>query len=246
MVNARGLPWENKMYKPKKSQLSLSKLHLDHAFSVCICHSQEIVLRLEALENDLEPALEENCYPPSFYGNIGGANSPDTLSVCSEAFTDDLEGTASTSGTRVGEEEEGEEDVHEGHKGISGEYGLSNVIKKRNISFEGILISAAAAAKKFAIERQKGVLNTKTSVSPVSPRNERKVTGGVDGTTEKHDGASSVSDTGQQTKGVDIQVEESPILSKKSLEQSPCHSDDSESRLSGNEAGAYEEEACDK
>lgn len=169
------------------------------------------------------------------------ANSPDTLSACSEAFTDDLEGTASTSGTRIGEEEEegGGECVHEGHKGISGEYGLSNVIKKRNISLEGILISAAAAAKKFAIERQKGVFNTKTSASPVSPRNEKNVT-------EKRDGASSVSDTGQQTKEVAIQEEESPILSKKSLEQSPYHSDDSESRMSGNEAGSYEEEAGDK
>ena len=146
----------------------------------------------------------------------------------------------------MGEEDEGEEGVHGGHKGNSGEYGLSNVVKKRNISFEGILISAAAAAKKFAIERQKGVFNTKTSLSPVSPRNERNVTGGDVGTIEKHDGASSVSDTGHQTKGVDIQEEESPILSKKSREQSPCHSDDSESRMSGNEAGSYEEEACDK
>ena len=146
----------------------------------------------------------------------------------------------------MGEEDEGEEGVHEGHKGNSGEYGLSNVIKKRNVSFEGILISAAAAAKKFAIERQKGVFNTKTSLSPVSPRNEGNVTGGAVGTTEKHDGASSVSDTGHQTKGVDIQEEESPILSKKSREQSPCHSDDSESRMSGNEAGSYEEEAGDK
>ena len=43
-----------------------------------------------------------------------------------------------------------------------------------------------------------------------------------------------------------VREEESPRLQKKSLDQSPCHSDDSESRQSGNEGAVVEEEVFEK
>ena len=201
----------------------------------------------------MEPETEESSYPPSFHGDLSMTSSPDTLSVCSDALTDDLEGTGSASGKQIGDGDRDGEGV------MSERSFLSRETKKKDLSLEGMLMTAAAAAKKFTAERQKGTNNVRRSVSADSPQNGRNVTekDGMASTSEQHQGVMSygvgsgfVDNVGQQTERVDVQERnqeaKSPFLGKKSLERSPCHSDDSDSRMSGNEAGVAEEEACEK
>ncbi|XP_068762741.1 BLOC-2 complex member HPS5-like isoform X1 [Montipora capricornis] len=214
---------------------------------------QELILGLDTLEHDMEPETEESSYPPSFHGDLSMTSSPDTLSVCSDALTDDLEGTGSASGKQIGDGDRDDE------SNMSERSSLSRGTKKKDLSLEGMLMTAAAAAKKFTTERQKGNNNVRRSVSADSPQNGRNVTekDGMASPSEQHQGVMSygvgsgfVDNVGQQTEGVDIQERnqeaKSPLLGKKALERSPCHSDDSESRLSGNEAGVAEEEASEK
>ena len=205
----------------------------------------------------MEPATEVSDNPPSYHGNISMTDSPDTLSVCSDAFSDDLEITVSSPGT-FGDDNDDE--------GLANKAGLSKKLKKQwggDISFEGMLMSAAAVAKKFTAERQKGMNKLKRSQSAGSPgsvtstQGKEKDFGGENNADQHQENAgslsraSSVADAGQHTEGVDIretvQEEEDALLRRKiSFEQSPCHSDDSESRQSGNEGGAVEEEASEK
>lgn len=199
----------------------------------------------------MEPATEVSDNPPNYHGNTSLADSPDTLSVCSDVFTDDLELNASGRNLETGDDNDNLSTTHS-DDGFVSKGGLHiKKVKKQwsaDISFEGMLMSAAAAAKKFKTERQKGNNKLKRSQSVDSPG------GGAEITTDPHhevgDSLSKVAsggDTGQHVEGQEtIQEEESPLLQKKVLEQSPCHSDDSESRQSGNEGGAAEEEASDK
>lgn len=194
----------------------------------------------------MEPATEASDNPPSYHGNLSMTDSPDTLSMCSDAFTDELDISASSSGVRDMGDHQNDESV-------------PKKLKKQwsgDISFESMLMSAAAAAKKFTAERQKRMNKLKRSQSAGSPRTGRS----ADSTADQHQenlGSQSrtSSDTevlvGQPAEGVDavqeaILEEQSPVLEKKTLEHSPCHSDDSESRQSGNEGGTVEEEASEK
>ncbi|KAJ7369971.1 Hermansky-Pudlak syndrome 5 [Desmophyllum pertusum] len=212
---------------------------------------EDLIVALEELERDMEPATEVSDNPPNYHGNTSLADSPDTLSVCSDVFTDDLELNASGRNLETGDDNDNLSTTHS-DDGFVSKGGLHiKKVKKQwsaDISFEGMLMSAAAAAKKFKTERQKGNNKLKRSQSVDSPG------GGVEITTDPHhevgDSLSKVTaggDTGQHVEGQEtIQEEESPLLQKKVLEQSPCHSDDSESRQSGNEGGVAEEEASDK
>ena len=192
----------------------------------------------------MEPATEASDNPPSYHGNLSMTDSPDTLSMCSDAFTDELDISASSSGVRDTGDHQNDES-------------LPKKLKKQwsgDISFEGMLMSAAAAAKKFTAERQKGMKKLKRSQSADSPRTGRS----DDSTADQHQeiiGSQSRSsfdvEAGQPAEVVDavqeaILEEQSPVLGKKTLEHSPCHSDDSESRQSGNEGGTVEEEASEK
>ena len=103
----------------------------------------------------MEPATEASDNPPSYHGNISMTDSPDTLSMCSDAFTDELDISASSPGVRDVGDHHGDEDV-------------AKELKKQwsgDISFEGMLMSAAAAAKKFTAERQMGMNKLKRSQS---------------------------------------------------------------------------------
>ena len=203
----------------------------------------------------MEPATEVSDNPPSYHGNTSLTDSPDTLSVCSDAFTDDLELNTSSPGGRM-PEMEGDDSLTTIHSDNDGKGGFQMKLKKQwsaDISFEGMLMSAAAAAKKFKAESQKGINLLKKSQSAESPG--RKLSSpGADSTTDGRQvagdyqsKAAADADSGQQdTIQEAIQEEESALLQKKTLEQSPYHSDDSESRQSGNEGGAIEEEALDK
>lgn len=206
----------------------------------------------------MEPATEASDYPPSYHSNTSLTDSPDTLSVCSDAFTDDLELNVPSPGGRTLETEEDNDNLSTTQSDNGGEGGLHRTLKKQwstDISFEGMLMSAAAAAKKFKAERQKGINKLKRTQSADSPGRQLN-SPGADSAADPHhkvgDSQNKFADsgTGQQTERLDIQEtiqeEESPLLQKKILEQSPCHSDDSESRQSGNEGGAAEEETLDK
>ena len=193
----------------------------------------------------MEPPTEMSDNPPNYIGSIGMSDSPDTLSVCSDAFTDDLDITASSPDTR---------EVDDNDQG-----GLQKKFKKQwssDISFEGMLMTAAAAAKKFKAERQKEINKLKRSQSADNTQlKDRDL--GAESTLDQHfeiggpqRKLSSDADVVQLGERVDVQgtilEKQSPLLSKKIHEQSPCHSDDSESRQSGNEAGALEEETLEK
>lgn len=196
----------------------------------------------------MESAAEGSDNPPSFHGSVSLTDSPDTLSICSDALTDDLEINLSPSGVR----DEGDDHDDEG--------GLTRRLKKQwsgDISLEGMLISAAAAAKKFKAERQKGINSLMRSQSADSPTGQiNQAEDGVEAIADQHQenvvsqGGTSSDAVTTQYERFDIQGtipgEQSPLLRKKSVEQSPCHSDDSESRHSGNEGGAVEEEALEK
>lgn len=197
----------------------------------------------------MEPATEETVNLQSYHGNTSLTDSPDTLSVCSDAFNDDMELNVSSPGETT--PKNGQEDDSLPHRKLKKQWSA-------DISFEGMLISAAAAAKKFSVERQKGFGKLRRSHSADSPGGGRQANSpGAHSTTDpQYDAVDSLGkgvsdvDAGQQTEGQDIREtipeEESPLLQKKSGEQSPCHSDDSESRQSGNEGGAVEEEASEK
>jgi len=206
----------------------------------------------------MEPAIEASDDPPSNHGNTSLTDSPDTLSLCSDAFTDDLEFNV-PSGSRTSETGEDHDKMAAIHadEGSVNNSGLHSKAKRQwsaDISFEGILMSAAAAAKKFTAERQKGLSKLKRSQSAESPGSERMLSSpGEDcSPVSHHEESKNTSDanTGAHAEGLDthetIQEEERPLLQKKTHEQSPCHSDDSESRQSGNEGGVAEEEASDK
>ena len=201
----------------------------------------------------MEPATEGSDNPPSCHGNVSLTDSPDTLSICSDALTDDLEINVSPSGVRdAGDDHDGE--------GLMGRGGLTRSLKKQwsgDISLEGMLISAAAAAKKFTAERQKGISSLMRSQSADSPRTGQinQAEDGVEAIADQHQnvvsqGGTSSDAVAAQYERFDIQgtvqEEQSPLLRKKSVEHSPCHSDESESRQSGNEGGAVEEEALEK
>lgn len=207
----------------------------------------------------MEPATEASDKPPSYHGNTSLTDSPDTLSICSDAFTDDLESNTPSPGGRTLETGEDHDNLATINSDDGDKGGLHKKLKKQwsaDISFEGMLMSAAAAAKKFKAERQKGINILKRTQSADSPGRQLN-SPGADSPTDPHhkvgDSQGKVAtdtDTDQQMEQLDIQEtiqeEESPLLQKKILEQSPCHSDDSESRQSGNEGGAVEEEASDK
>ena len=204
----------------------------------------------------MEPATEASAHPPSSHGNTSLTDSPDTLSLCSDAFTDDLELNAPSGGrmSETGENEVKMAAIHSDEGSVS-KNGLPRKEKKQwsaDITLEGILMSAAAAAKKFTAERQKGLNKLKRSQSADSPGGGRLLSSpGADSSPDSHCEIASDADTGAYAEGLDIQVtireEETPLLQKKAHEQSPCHSDDSESRQSGNEErGVVEDEASDK
>ena len=185
----------------------------------------------------MEPATDENVNLPDFHGNTSLTDSPDTLSVCSDALTDDLEPNGRMA--EIGQEDDYSPKNKCDDDGSEVKGALHRKLMKQwsgNISLEGMLISAAAAAKKFTSERQKG--NLKLSSESQS-----------DAVEFKSETASDPS-AGQPNELPDIQEvvreEESPRLQKKSLDQSPCHSDDSESRQSGNEGAVVEEEVFEK
>ena len=197
----------------------------------------------------MEPATEASDVPPSNHGNTNVTDSPDTLSLCSDAFTDDLEVNAPSGGrtSEMGDDNGKAAAIHL-DEGFVSKSGLYRKVKKQwsaDITFEGILMSAAAAAKKFTAERQKGLNKLKRSQSAGSPGGGRQPSS--PGADSRQDPCHEV---GAETDGLDvhetIQEEESPLLQKKTHDQSPCHSDDSESRQSGNEGGVAEEEASDK
>ena len=202
----------------------------------------------------MEPATEASDNPPSNLGDTSLTDSPDTLSLCSDAFTDDLE-LNSLSGGRISETGEDHVKMAAIHsdEGSVSKSGLHRKVKKQwsaDITLEGILMSAAAAAKKFTAERQKG-LKLKRSQSADSPGGGRPLSSpGADRSPDPHYEIASDA-TGAYAEGLDIhktiQEEETPLLQKKAHEQSPCHSDDSESRQSGTEErGVVEDEASDK
>ena len=210
----------------------------------------------------MEPATEASDDPPGNHGNTSLTDSPDTLSLCSDAFTDDLELNMPSGGrtSETGEDRDKMATIHS-DEGIVGKSGLDRKVKKQwsaDITLEGILMSAAAAAKKFTAERQKGLNKLKGSQSADSPGGGRPLSSpGADSRPDPRrevggpqSMVASDADTGAYAEGLDIhetiQEEESPLLQKKAHEQSPCHSDDSESRQSGNEGGVAEEEASDK
>lgn len=204
----------------------------------------------------MEPATEASDDPPSNHGNTSLTDSPDTLSLCSDAFTDDLELNVPSPGGRTSEMGEDHGNLAGIHSddGSVGNGDLHRKVKKQwsvDISFEVMLMSAAAAAKKFTAERQKGLNKLKRSQSAYSPGGGRQLSSpGADSSPDpRHEvgdflsKVTSDADTGPYAEGLDIhetiQEEESPLLQKKILEQSPCHSDDSE-------GGVVEEEASDK
>ena len=198
----------------------------------------------------MEPAAVVSDHPPNYHGNLSMTDSPDTLSVCSDTFTDELEITISSPG--IGEMGDNNDD--------DGLLSKGRKLKKQwsgDISFEGMLMSAAAAAKKFTAERQMGIGKLIRSQSADNAGNVKSVQtkDGIESFADQHHEnvqgrVNSDTDGGQYNEGIDIQEtiqeEESPLLGKKILEQSPCHSDDSESRQSGNEGVAAEEEAAEK
>lgn len=204
----------------------------------------------------MEPATEASDDPPTNHGNTSLTDSPDTLSLCSDAFTDDLELNAPSDGriSETGEDHVKMATIHLDEGSVS-KSGLHRKAKKQwsaDITLEGILMSAAAAAKKFTAERQKGLNKLKRSQSADSPGGGRLSSSpGADSSPDPHCEIVSDADTVAYAEGLDIQdtiqEEETPLLQKKAHEQSPCHSDDSESRQSGNEErGVVEDEASDK
>jgi len=206
----------------------------------------------------MEPATEASDDPPSNHGNTSLTDSPDTLSLCSDAFTEDLELSIPT-GSRTLETGEDHDKMTAifTDEGSLNKIGLHRKVKKQwsaEITFEGMLISAAAAAKKFTAERQKGLGKLKRSQLADSPGSGRTLSSpGADCSPDSHHEESKITsdaDAGACTEGLDIhetiQEEQTPLLQKNTHEHSPCHSDDSESRQSGNEGGIAEEEASDK
>lgn len=207
----------------------------------------------------MEPATDENVNLPDFHGNTSLTASPDTLSVCSDALTDDLEPNGRMA--EIGQEDDNSPNNKCDDDGSEVKGALHRKLMKQwsgNISLEGMLISAAAAAKKFTSERQKENLKLRRFHSADSAGGERREDSpGANSSSESQSDAvefksETASDpgAGQANKLPDIQEvvreEESPRLQKKSLEQSPCHSDDSESRQSGNEEAVVEEEVFEK
>ena len=204
----------------------------------------------------MEPPTEASDDPPSNHGNTSLTDSPDTLSLCSDAFTDDLELNAPSGGriSETGEDHVRIAAIHSDEGSVS-KSDLHRKVKKQwsaDITLEGILMSAAAAAKKFTAERQKGLNKLKRSQSADSPGVGRPLSSpGADNSPDPQCEITSDTDTGAYAGGLDIHEtiheEESPLLQKKAHEQSPCHSDDSESRQSGNEErGVVEDESSDK
>lgn len=201
----------------------------------------------------MEPATEASDDPPSNHGNTSLTDSPDSLSLCSDAFTDDLEINAPSGGrtSEMGDDNGKAAAIHT-DEGFVSKIGLHRKVKKQwssDITFEGILISAAAAAKKFTAERQKGLNQLMRSQSGDSPGGGRQQKSPrADSRQDPHHevGAETAAYGEELDVHKTIQEEESPLLQKKTHEQSPCHSDDSESRQSGNEGGVVEEEASDK
>lgn len=204
----------------------------------------------------MEPATEVSDVPPSNHGNTSLTDSPDTLSLCSDALTDDLELNMPSPGGRTSEtgEDHGNMAAIHSDDGFVGNGGLHRKAKKQwsvDISLEGMLMSAAAAAKKFTAERQKGLNKLKRSQSADSSGGERQlISPGADRNPDpRHEAGDpqskvgSDADSGVYAEGLDIhetiQEEESPLLQKKILDQSPCHSEDSE-------GGVVEEEASAK
>lgn len=197
----------------------------------------------------MEPATQASDDPPSNHVNSSLTDSPDTLSLCSDAFTDDLELNPPS-----GDDHVKMAAIHSDEGSLS-KSGLHMKVKKQwsaDITLEGILMSAAAAAKKFTAERQKGLNKLKRSQSVDSPGGDRPLSSpGAESSPDPHCEIASDADTDAYAEGLDIQEtiqeEETPLLQKKAHEQSPCHSDDSESRQSGNEErGVVEDEASDK
>ena len=203
----------------------------------------------------MEPPTEMSDNPPSYLGNLGVIDSPDTLSTCSDAVSDDID--VLSAGSR--ELDERSDD------GVMAKAGLHNKLKKQwsaDLSLEGMLMSAAAAAKKFTAERQLGINRPKRTQSTDTSAT-RKVVHVKDRdlvaerSIERNQEAgspqrklSSESEASQVAEGMNcketVAEEESPRLQKKMPEQSPCHSDDSESRQSGNEGAVVEEESLEK
>ena len=216
---------------------------------------QDVIYELQELEREMEPPIEVSDNPPTYLGNLGLIDSPDTLSTCSDAVSDDID--VLSAGSR--ELEERSDD------GVMAKAGLHNKLKKQwsaDVSLEGMLISAAAAAKRFTAERQLGINKLKRTQST-----DTSATGKVahvkdrdlvaERSMERNQEAgspqrklSSESEASQVAEGVNgketVAEEESPRLQKKIPEQSPCHSDDSETRQSGNEGGVVEEESFEK
>lgn len=199
----------------------------------------------------MEPATEASDDPPSNHGNTSLTDSPDTLSLCSDAFTDDLELNVPSGGriSETGEDHVKMAAIHS-DEGSVNKSDLHRKVKKQwsaDITLEGILMSAAAAARKFTAERQKGLNKLKRSQSADSSGGGRPLSSpGADNSPDPHFEITSNADTGAYAEGLDIhetiQEEETPLLQKKAHEQSPCHSDDS-----GNEErGVVEDESSDK
>ena len=209
---------------------------------------QDVIYELQELEREMEPPTEVSDNPPTYLGNLGLIDSPDTLSTCSDAVSDDID--VLSAGSR--ELDERSDD------GVMAKAGLHNKLKKKwsaDLSLEGMLISAAAAAaKRFTAERQLGINKLKRTQSP-----DTSATGDLvaERSIERNQEAGSPqrklsfeSEASQVNEGMNgketVAEEESPRLQKKMPEQSPCHSDDSESRQSGNEGGVVEEESSEK
>ena len=203
----------------------------------------------------MEPPTEMSDNPPSYLGNLGVIDSPDTLSTCSDAVSDDID--VISAGSR-----ELDERSDDGTMALAG---FHNKLKKQwsaDLSLEGMLISAAAAAKRFTAERQLGIKKLKrtqsTDTSPtgkVAHVKDRDLV--AERSIERNQEAGSpqrklsseyeASQVAEGMKGKEtVAEEESPRLQKKVPEQSPCHSDDSESRQSGNEGAVVEEESSEK
>ena len=212
-----------------------------------LCLQQEVISRLEELEHEMEPATLISDEPPSYHDNTSMISTPDTLSTFSDGHTNDEEVLATVSDPGVGVEGRNSkspnltyDDSHAIKTGFHQKLGKQ---WSAEVSLEGMLMSAAAAARKFTKERQKETINIerKQSVDSHEGRSLEQVAVDSEGNVTP-DLNSELNKAWRKR----IKREGNTLIQKKEAEISPEHSDESESRQSGNEGVGLEEETITK
>ena len=206
---------------------------------------QDLVADLEGVERSLEPETVDSTLPPG--SRDGEADSPETLSVCSDVHCDEPCGVTADSGV----EDDDSLSVTHGEDGTDRTAAHKKPRKKisLDVSLEKMFLAAAAKAKQFAQEKQIG--RGKLSPTDKSASAERadghllspELSDSSTSTRRLSDQGSEVEEVGSDGPGSGIWREDSegvPLVK----ETASSHSDEGESRLSGSDITALEDERC--